>query len=207
MVGIIIVCFFVLYFFIYFAYKVSERFCSELWIFGWMKEKELKNFLEIAPWAILIVILGLAITGEDALKVSKDYAWKESQAKSSAEKRLTEADLKIMALEDEKHFASQSQVPVVKTEAQKSPEDKKEESQNEIVSAVEKMKQTENVSNSVKTEAKDETDLAKLKAQIDALNLSIAAAKAQVSAPIAPVSADAETSKGTKTTEVVATMN
>ena len=201
MVGMIIVCFFVLYFFIYFAYKVSERFCSELWIFEWLKEKELKNFLEIAPWAMLIVISAIAVTGEDALKVSKDYAWKESQAKSSAERRSAEAELKIMALEDEKHFAFQPvQAPVVKTE----PEEKiQEESQNEIVLAVEKMEQAEKENkqeSSVKTETKNEAseiDLAKFKAQIDALRLRIEAAKAQVSAQ----------TEGMKITEVVAAMN
>jgi heme/copper-type cytochrome/quinol oxidase subunit 2 len=202
MVGMIIVCFFVLYFFIYFACKVSERFCSDLWVFEWLKEKELKGFLEIAPWAMLIVISAIAVTGEGALKVSKEYAWQNVQARASAENRLKESEMEIMALKDEKRFAFQpAPALVVKAEAQESSEDKKEESQSEIVLAVEKMEQAENVSNSVKTDEVSESDFAKLRAQIDALNLRIMAVKAQISAQITPVPAEAGIS------EVVATMN
>ena len=189
----------------YLFYEISKNLRSRIawvdWILILFRKIELLQIVFILAFAIVLFDLSWTSSIKEGLKEENGQIEREKQ------KILENLDTETkenMALKDEKRLAFQpvrvplAQASVVKAEP--------EESQDEIVSAVEKMKQTENVSNSVKTEAKDETDLAKIKAQIDAIQSGITAMKAQVSAQTMPGSADAGTSEG-KTTEVVATMN
>lgn len=115
------------------------------------------------------------------------FCW-SSEINNGQKKEMRDAEIKIqdlsegqkdlikenLALRDEKRFAFQP-VSVVKTETQETPQ--KEESQEEITATVEKIE-----TNGI------EEDWAGLKAQLDALELGIEAAEAQIAASQAPPS-------------------